>query len=244
MSTFFSRLPFAYVDHVAVTTRSLERTLADWLALPGARLRRGPMINEVQRVRVAFVDVPGSGTVEILEPLDDRSPIVRHLEVAPGTFHFCFGVHDIEEAARVARADGALVTVGPTADPAFDGRRIAFVVHPAHGLLEFVETAHGRSSSTASVAAPLGATYARANTSEGPSVDWRARLETTFRRVFPHAGGRVTRMGETAGWDSFGTIELAMALEATLEVSFTTAELAKLTSREAVEAVLTAKLGT
>jgi acyl carrier protein len=50
-------------------------------------------------------------------------------------------------------------------------------------------------------------------------------------------------MGITDGWDSFGAIELAMALEATLDVSFTTAELAKLTSREAVETLLAAKLG-
>ena len=240
MSSFFSKLPFAYVDHVAVTTRDLERTLADWLALPGARLRRGPMVNDVQRVRVAFVDVPSTGTVEVLSPLDDCSPIVRHLDVAPGTYHFCFGVHDIDLAARLAREDGAVVTVAPTEDPAFDGRRVAFVVHPAHGLLEFVETMHSAK------VADRGATSAGAKpvqTTRQTTMGWQGRVEEIFARVFPRARGRYDGMGITDGWDSFGAIELAMALEAALDVSFTTAELAKLTSREAVEALLEAKLG-
>jgi catechol 2,3-dioxygenase-like lactoylglutathione lyase family enzyme len=240
MSSFFSKLPFAYVDHVAVTTRDLERTLADWLSLPGARLRRGPMVNDVQRVRVAFVDVPPTGTVELLSPLDDRSPIARHLDVAPGAYHFCFGVHDIDLATRLAREDGAVVTVAPTADPAFDGRRVAFVVHPAHGLLEFVETMH---SATSADRGPETTVSAPARTARQTTTAWQQRLEEIFARVFPRARGRYEGMGITDGWDSFGAIELAMALEAALDVSFTTAELAKLTSREAVETLLAAKLG-
>lgn len=38
----FSALGVRYVDHVAVTTRDLMTTLADYLSLPGARLINGP----------------------------------------------------------------------------------------------------------------------------------------------------------------------------------------------------------
>ena len=75
----FSALGIRYVDHVAVTTKDLMQTLADYLTLPGVRLINGPGQNIAQDVLFAFVDLGAGGIVEVLAPLSEQSPIYSHL---------------------------------------------------------------------------------------------------------------------------------------------------------------------
>lgn len=78
--------------------------------------------------------------IEILGPLDDGSPIIGHLERGGGPYHFCFAVHKIDQAVNEAVRAGASVIVAPVADVAFEGRQIAFILHPNHGLIELVQS--------------------------------------------------------------------------------------------------------
>jgi catechol 2,3-dioxygenase-like lactoylglutathione lyase family enzyme len=135
-----ARLGVLGVDHVAVTTRRFEDTLADYLSAPGATLAKGPGWNPTQKVDYAFVAMRAGPTVEILgfkEGVD--SPIESHVRRGGGAYHFCFVVADIDKALAEVKAARGLVVLKPTPDVAFDGRRIAFFMHRAHGLVELVE---------------------------------------------------------------------------------------------------------
>ena len=139
-SGLFGRLGILGVDHVAVTTSRFERTLADYLSMPGARLDRGPGWNPTQHVDFAFVVLDGGPTVEILGlRADVASPIEKHVKRGGGAYHVCYVVKDIETALAEIEDAGGLVVTPPTPDVAFNGRRIAFFVHQAHGLVELVE---------------------------------------------------------------------------------------------------------
>lgn len=61
-SAFFGLLGIVKVDHVAVTTSNFDATLADWIALPGSVLCKGPLRNETQRIIEAFVQTVGGAT--------------------------------------------------------------------------------------------------------------------------------------------------------------------------------------
>ena len=139
MTSLFEGMGAQYVDHFAVTTRDLMATLNDWLAIPGSRLLRGPARNVAQKVLYAFVQLEGRANVEILAPMGEDSPIVSHLNGSGGAYHFCFAVTDLDAAILFAVSNQAKVVVSPLQDVAFDGRRIAFLFHPVHGLFEIVE---------------------------------------------------------------------------------------------------------
>jgi methylmalonyl-CoA/ethylmalonyl-CoA epimerase len=135
-----ARLGVLGVDHVAVTTRRFEETLADYLSKPGAELAKGPGWNPTQKVDYAFVVMGGSLTVEILGLKEGvASPIEQHVRRGGGAHHLCFLVADINVALAEVKAARGMVVLKPTPDIAFAGRRIAFFMHRAHGLVELVE---------------------------------------------------------------------------------------------------------
>jgi catechol 2,3-dioxygenase-like lactoylglutathione lyase family enzyme len=127
-----------YIDHIAVTTPDFDKTVAEYLSLPGSRLLKGPGNNPTQKVRYAFVLLDRGMVIEILGVGED-SPIERHVRQGGGPYHFCYAVEDIDRSVAQARMSGARIVADPAEDVAFDGRRVAFLFHDSLGLFELVE---------------------------------------------------------------------------------------------------------
>lgn len=92
----------------------------------------------IQKVRVAFVSLNGA-PVELIEPLDESSPVTASLKKAQKLVHFCYEVTDIEQAVAYARQHGFVQIAKPVPAVAFDQRRIAWLFHRTFGLFELVE---------------------------------------------------------------------------------------------------------
>ncbi len=229
-----------WVDHVAVTTGSFEETSRHFLAMPGARTLRGPGWNSSQKVHFLFVTFGGDLCVEVLGlPEDGDSPIASHVEAGGGAYHLCYAVADLEASLEAARAAGARMVVDPRADDAYDGRRVAFLMHPAHGLFELVEAygdfAPQPAITTAAAPAPAPAAAAPAAAAAGEEVE--AELEAAFRKIFPKdlpAERADWRFGNFKSWDSLGHMRLIMEIERRLDIAIPSASLSKLQSFEDV----------
>ncbi len=93
-----------------------------------------------QGVRVALLPV-GESRLELLEPIDEDSPVGRFLSKrGEGIHHICLMVDDIDSALADLRARNVRL-VDETPRCGVEGRKIAFL-HPAssHGvLIELVE---------------------------------------------------------------------------------------------------------
>jgi len=119
--------PVPIIDHVGIAVNSIEAAVPGWAAVLG-----GPPSGEErvdsEGVRVAFFG-SGYGRIELLEPLDDRSPIARHLaRRGPGVHHVCLEVADLDATLRRAEAEG-WSPIPPPVRPGAEGTRIAFL-HP------------------------------------------------------------------------------------------------------------------
>lgn len=122
------------VDHVGIAVHDLEeaaRFYNEALGVEASEPERVPS----EGVRIVFLS-GGDRLIELLEPLDEGSPIQKFLERrGEGMHHICFRVDDIEEAMRQMASSGAQLIDDEPRDRR-DGTRLAFV-HPssAHGVL-------------------------------------------------------------------------------------------------------------
>lgn len=98
----------------------------------------GVFEDAAQGIRGQFLS-NGSLRVELLEPLNDTSPIRPFLERGVRWCHEAYLCDDIDETIRKLEAAGARVVRPPKAAIAFGGRRIAFLFWPNRMLIELIE---------------------------------------------------------------------------------------------------------
>jgi methylmalonyl-CoA/ethylmalonyl-CoA epimerase len=105
----------------------------------GFRLLGPPVADPRQRVKVAFVGTNSDVPLELIEPLDDTSPVARALAAGGGLNHLCYQVPDLAAAVARLRAEGGLLVAEPQPATAFAGRRIAFLYTRERQLVELLE---------------------------------------------------------------------------------------------------------
>ena len=124
--------------HIGIACRDIEKTKAFYLDL--GYVATTTVDDPLQHVRVAFLDKPGEPRLELLEPLDNQSPVLRTLStVGVSPYHMCYSVQDIEAAVLSLRERHFLLVNGPVTACAMDNHRVAFLFHKNTGLIELVE---------------------------------------------------------------------------------------------------------
>ena len=83
------------INHIAIAVPDIRAAMAQWQARTGAEISDIQTLPE-HGVHVAFIRAE-NGKVELLEPIDDSSPIAKFLEKNPdgGMHHICFDVADL-----------------------------------------------------------------------------------------------------------------------------------------------------
>jgi methylmalonyl-CoA/ethylmalonyl-CoA epimerase len=122
------------IHHLGVAVEDLDEALSTYERLFGAELEHRATVPD-QGVEAAAVRV-GEGRVELLEPLDDDTPVGRFLaKRGPGMHHVAYEVEDVGAAVtRLAEAGAELIDPRPR--EGLFGLQVAFV-HPdsVHGVL-------------------------------------------------------------------------------------------------------------
>ena len=125
--------------HIGIACRDIDKTKAFYL-LQG--YTASPTVDDpLQHVRVSFLDKDGAPRLELLEPLDEQSPVSRTLANAGVTpYHMCYEVPDLDCAIAELRSQRFLLVNGPVPACALENRRIAFLFQKNTGLIELVES--------------------------------------------------------------------------------------------------------
>ena len=124
--------------HIGIACRDIDKTREFYL---GLGYTASPVVDDpLQHVRICFLDKEGAPRLELLQPLDDQSPVARTLATAGVTpYHFCYEVRNIDEAIAALRPKRFLLVSGPVPACALGDRRIAFLYNKNNGLIELVE---------------------------------------------------------------------------------------------------------
>ncbi len=134
------------LNHVGVATPSIAASVKMYREMLGAADFSETFSMPEQGVWVCFVNLPNS-QIELIEPIDDKSPITAFLEKNPkgGQHHVCFEVPDILAARDDMAAKGATVLNGGVPRIGAHGVPVIFV-HPKDMggvLVELMETPKG-----------------------------------------------------------------------------------------------------
>ena len=128
------------IDHLGLAVAAIADRLPRWEAL-GLELEHTETVAG-EGVRTAHLRA-GESSIELLEPLDDDSPVGKFLaRRGEGLHHVALRVADIEAALERAREAG-LTPIGAAPRPGSCGTRVAFLHPRTTGgvLLELVEHA-------------------------------------------------------------------------------------------------------
>jgi methylmalonyl-CoA/ethylmalonyl-CoA epimerase len=97
------------LNHIAIAVPNIKSASDIWEKALGAKISVPQTLTE-HGVRVVFVESPNT-KIELLEPLNENSPISRFLEKNPngGMHHICYEVNNLKLASQKLEAVGAKI---------------------------------------------------------------------------------------------------------------------------------------
>jgi methylmalonyl-CoA/ethylmalonyl-CoA epimerase len=128
------------IHHLGVAVDDLDAALSTYARLFGAELEHRATV-PAQGVHAAAVRV-GAGRVELLEPLEEDTPVGRFLASrGPGMHHVAYEVDDVAKALE-GLSDAGVELIDEEPRQGLFGLEVAFV-HPdsVHGVLSEVVSA-------------------------------------------------------------------------------------------------------
>lgn len=131
-------LPELTFHHIGIAVYDIEKTA---IIYENAGYKRSSTIfDEIQNVKICFLEKEGMPQIELLEPVNEDSPVVKILDkngVSP--YHICYEVTDIDESVRKLKKQRYIVVVKPVKAVAIENRKVCFLFNKEIGLIELVE---------------------------------------------------------------------------------------------------------
>lgn len=126
------------IDHIGYAVHDIVATARYYVA---AGWQLSEIYEErVQNARIAFLYKEGFTTIELVSPLEGKSPVDNILrQVGCSTYHVCYVVEDIEQAVEDLYEEDFKPLFMPVESVAMENRRICYLYNMHVGLIELVE---------------------------------------------------------------------------------------------------------
>ena len=128
------------LHHIGIVVKNIQESLGEITQFLEFQETSLPMEVSSQKVNVCFLKT-SNVYLELIEPIDQDSPVKKFSESGGGFHHLCFEVEDIFKEIEKMKRKGARVIVEPT--KGFDDRLIAFIFlnmrNTNCNLIEFAE---------------------------------------------------------------------------------------------------------
>ena len=117
------------INHIAIVVQDVVAAASQWQKRLSVAVS-DPQILAEHGVKLVFIAAE-NGKIELLEPLDDTSPIAKFLESNPngGLHHICFDVPDLLGARDQLLASGARILGSSEPKIGAHGKPVLFI-HP------------------------------------------------------------------------------------------------------------------
>ena len=131
-------LPEFTFHHIGIATPTLSDT-ALYYVNAGYKMSE-KIYDPFQNVNICFLSKEAMPVIELLEPLDEKSPVTQIIEksgVSP--YHVCYEVDDILSSIVKLKKMKYILLFTPIEAIALENRKICFLFNKHVGLIELVE---------------------------------------------------------------------------------------------------------
>lgn len=133
-------LPYLRFHHIGIAVQNIERTVNQYIIGGGVVFSESDPIRSCPKSKYLFLEKQGMPCIELLEPVEETSPVTKILRnngVTP--YHICYETDDLGQTIVDLKARRFLVVVKPVEAVAIENRKVCFLYHKDVGLIELVE---------------------------------------------------------------------------------------------------------
>ena len=128
-------------DHVGIAVTDIEKYFNTMLhPVLGIPKLSEIFIDPIQNCKIAFATSSNGVRLELIEPLNDNSPIHQILQKKKGgLYHMCFVANNFDEDLKRCLANKFIALSKPQPAIAFNNRRLIFLSSATFEIIELVE---------------------------------------------------------------------------------------------------------
>lgn len=125
------------LDHIGYAVKDINATAQ--IYINGGWVLSNIFEEKVQNANIAFLTKDGFPTIELVAPLEGKSPVDGFLQkVGVSPYHICYEVDDIDEAVENLFDEGFVPLFMPVESTAMENRRICYLFNAKTGYIELV----------------------------------------------------------------------------------------------------------
>jgi methylmalonyl-CoA/ethylmalonyl-CoA epimerase len=126
------------IHHIGYVVKDLNKSLELFKKL-GFEIDKELIRDEKRSVDILFLK-NGYFLVEIISPINSKSPIINYLNKMGNTpYHFCYETNDLEKTIKELRKNKFIIVESPSDAIAINNQKVAFLYNPHYGLIEILE---------------------------------------------------------------------------------------------------------
>jgi methylmalonyl-CoA/ethylmalonyl-CoA epimerase len=128
------------IDHICFAVKNLNDGIASWESMFGYKQMTRILENSRQKVKVTFLNKPGSLTIKLIEPLESNQSLLNFVNRGGGFHHICFKCDSLEDKMSELTGKGMITLVPPQPGEAFNDHNIAFMLARSGINIELIDT--------------------------------------------------------------------------------------------------------
>ena len=132
------------IDHIGFVVDDIAVALDRYTAIYGLARQSEVIFDPAQRVKLVMLSSANGYNIELIQPIDNKSPSYDYIKKGGGFHHFCYAVESMENTISRMKSCGHLLIKRPIEAPLLEGRLVAFFYSKIDKqVVELVETTSG-----------------------------------------------------------------------------------------------------
>jgi len=115
------------IDHIGVVVNDIDEAFQRYINHYRFKCLKEVFFDSSRRVRLALLTSENNFRVELIQPIDEKSPSYDFMKRGGGIQHLCYRVKNIENTIKYLKKEDHLLISKPAEAKLMDGRIVAFM---------------------------------------------------------------------------------------------------------------------
>jgi methylmalonyl-CoA/ethylmalonyl-CoA epimerase len=131
-------IPEMQYHHVGIACENINATAEHYEQM--GYTKHETIVDPLQNIKICFLSSPTNPMIELLAPVDEKSPVVQILaKNGTSPYHICYTVPDIKNAIKQLKRQRYVLISSAKPACALDNKEVAFLFHKDVGLIELLQ---------------------------------------------------------------------------------------------------------